>query len=132
MHDAKAIFAAMLFSIASFLIAASPTLAKSPYTSAPPREGLTAVEQAKCPPKHDSEDVPPIDQDRTNRDGSIDYFMGQYHWDDGKGNDLTLDQFCVHGKIEYFSVDLIQSKNGKYKTVARTGGTNGVVDTGAS
>jgi hypothetical protein len=34
-----------------------------------------------------------------------------YHWDDGKGNDLTVDVYCVKGS--FFSTTVTQSKNKK-------------------
>ena len=102
---------------------------KSPYTAAPQRDKLTGAEASGCPPRHNNDPVPGIAEDRTNRDGTTDYYMGKYHWDDGKGNDLTIIEWCMHGEVQYFSVEVIQSKNGTQKDVANPGGTGGAVDT---
>ena len=102
---------------------------KSPYHPAPKRDELSASEQAGCPPHKPGEAVPAINEDRVNRDGTTDYFMGEYHWDDGEGNDLTLKEWCMHGEVPYFSVELIQSKNGANTTVANPLGTGGAVET---
>jgi len=49
-----------------------------------------------------------------------------YQWDDGKGNDLTLEIICTEGSPDYFSMRLSQSLNRHYTPVATPGGDHGV------
>jgi len=59
-----------------------------------------------------------------------DSLMASYHWDDGNGNDLTLEEWCIAGKLAFFSERVIQSKNGALTTVVAPGGQGGI-DPGA-
>ena len=56
--------------------------------------------------------------------------LSSYHWDNGKGDDLTVDVICVGGAAAYVSTKLTQSKKGANTEVANPGGTEGAVDTG--
>jgi hypothetical protein len=58
------------------------------------------------------------------------WLVYRYHWDDGNGNDLTVDSMCV-ANGNYFSLRITQSKNGVNTVVATPGGVGGVVDPGA-
>lgn len=57
------------------------------------------------------------------------WLVYRYHWDDGKGNDLTVDSLCIT-EGEYMSVRVTQSKNGRLTVVAQPGGGNGTADPG--
>lgn len=60
------------------------------------------------------------------------WLVNRYHWDDGNGNDLTVDTICMlDAKVEYYSLRITQSKNGRETLVAAPGGGRGLVDPSA-
>jgi hypothetical protein len=82
----------------------------------------------KCPPSVTS------DPHDANIFGHVpaanDYLMSSYHWDDGNGNDLTLEEWCIADTLAFFAERLIQSRNGVLTTVVSPGGVTGGVDPG--
>jgi len=56
------------------------------------------------------------------------WLVQRYHWDDGQGNDLTVDLMCVANA--YFSLRVTQSKNGQETLLATPGGGVGLADPG--
>lgn len=50
------------------------------------------------------------------------WLVRRYHWDDGHGNDLTVDSFCMTNG-NYMSIGITQSRNEKLTVVAWPGGT---------
>ena len=69
----------------------------------------------------------PHDKDIDN-DGKIDKLIFSAHWDDGQGNDLTIEEWCMNKS--YFSVRLIQSKKGVETVVVSPGGVGSSIDPG--
>ena len=59
-----------------------------------------------------------------------DFLMASFHWDDGQGNDLTLEEWCISGPLAYFSERVVQSKNGVETPVVVPNGLGGTVDPG--
>lgn len=57
------------------------------------------------------------------------WLVYRYHWDDGEGNDLTVDALCMTDG-EYMSVRVWQSKNGHNTLVASPDPKDRVTDPG--
>jgi hypothetical protein len=116
-----AVLALGLFAVVAW---AAPAHAGHPKTFLRPEEG--------CPP-----DGKPTRPEDANVAGHVpprnDYLMERYHWDDGNGNDLTVEVWCVDQPppSAYFTQRVIQSKNGVETVVVAPGGAGGAAAPGA-
>ena len=99
--------------------------AKDPYSPPVDSGGHRIAGRQGCPPKNQA----PIPADKT-MPAPAGWFMGSYHWKDAKGNDLTVEEWCIKGELPYFSERVIQSKNGVENVVAAPTGVGGTEDPG--
>ena len=109
---------------APFLFAESPLVFR--------RDGTNMA----CPPTNTSGAIDPAnrpeDQNISGRVGpgaSNDWLLLRYHWDDGKGKDLTVEQWCLSSP-HVFTMRIIQSVNGEQFVRATPTGTGGTVPVG--
>lgn len=120
---------------------------ESPHTGVPQRDGESYAQRMSCPPTDSSGKVPPLKNSKgevldkdVNGDGQVDYLLDRWHWDDGKGNDLTVELWCVSEKTSddhysYYGSEVVtQSKTAigktEEKTVVSPGGKQGGIDPG--
>ena len=59
----------------------------------------------------------------------VDWLFKRFHWDDGKGHDLTVEVWCVRAG-PYFSSRIFLSTNGISTLVATPKGQDGTTETG--
>ena len=133
-------FLTALAILAFVLALGAPARAQeTPHVGVPQRDGLSRAQQSKCPPKDSSGKVPPLkDKDGKVLDRDIngdkipDYLIDRWHWDDGNGNDVTVELWCVSIKDDgyYYSEMIIRSKDTKETTAASPGGAEGGTDPG--
>ena len=62
--------------------------------------------------------------------GPTDWLISSSHWDDGKGNDFTTEQWCINAAPPFYSMRMKQSKNGAETLVAAPGTSAGVTGLG--
>lgn len=93
-----------------------------------------------CPPKIPTQGLErrrwPIDAPTRSEDENVgnhgganpekDWLISRRHWDDGHGNDFTLEIWCIQAAIPYFSARIAQSKNGHSAIVATPLGGPGI------
>lgn len=100
------------------VLTAVAVLAASPRVGLGPRDDLTAIQAASCPPVGDDGKVSPRAGDAKVGGGkNTDWLMAKWHWDDLKGHDLTVEKWCINATPDfepYFSLRVIQSE---YKIV---------------
>ncbi len=73
-----------------------------------------------CPPNKE-EPVVPIKKDADiDRNGKMDRYLGEFRWDDKKGNDLRVEVWCMDDA--YYSLRVYQSTPGNEKLIAAPGG----------
>jgi hypothetical protein len=117
-----------------FLVAVSLALATAAPAHAGPwypparRDDLSAQENSNCPPVDEDGKLWGLAEDANvaghkNGKGQVDpkltdAYMGKWHWDDGKGNDLTVEKWCIRSTVWYFSQRIIVSKKKKLTVVA--------------
>jgi hypothetical protein len=56
--------------------------------------------------------------------------VSKSHWDDGKGNDLTVEEWCQEADTNYFTVKVMVSKEGKQTVVVQPGDGGNAIDPG--
>lgn len=93
-----------------------------------PERNKPGTEGPTCPPNKDKPfSAIPKDAD-IDKNGKIDRYLGEFRWDDKKGNDLRVEVWCMDDA--YFSLRVYQSTSGTDKLVATPGGKD--PDTGAT
>lgn len=104
---------------------------KVPLKSRQP-EHLDNPEKAqldRCPPLASDGNVYHIPEDETpkasDKNGPHNLLMAKWHWDDGKGNDLTVEKWCMDALAvrhdSYLTLRVIQSKKKKLTTIVQSG-----------
>ena len=136
---------ALLSLIAAGLLSTTTAGIAGPYYPPDQRDDLTPQQQSKCPPVDpETGTIPGLAEDKNvsdhkDQNGKVDpkikdAYMGKWHWDDGKGHDLTIEKWCINSTVWYFSQRIIVSTgkvNKKLTVVVAPGGAGGTVDPGA-
>jgi hypothetical protein len=110
--------------IAAGLSGATPSVAviAGPLVYSRPHEG-------NCPPQK-PEPIEGVDAPLSGLPGDeVDWLFKRFHWDDGKGHDLTVEVWCVRAG-PYFSSRIFLSTNGISTLVATPKGQDGTTETG--
>jgi len=87
-------------------------------------------ENSHCPPVPEPKPEEGLDKFTPGPPPVVtEWLIARYHWDDGHGDDLTVDVICVVSSNS-FSLRVTQSKDGKNTVIAEPGGTGVISEPG--